>query len=89
MSTLNMLARQPAHGLGGGRQRKGSAGWLKKKKSQIGGTLSTLVQLALGKKKRIICHIDGYWPLIYYLKEQALYEGGSIFSTQRLCGNIL
>lgn len=61
----------------------------KKKKSQIGGTLSTLVQLALGKKKRIICHIDGYWPLIYYLKEQALYEGGSIFSTQRLCGNIL
>lgn len=34
MSTLNMLARQPAHGLGGGRQRKGSAGWLKKKKKK-------------------------------------------------------
>lgn len=60
----------------------------KNKKSQIGGTFSTLVQFAL-KKKRIICRIDGYWPLIYYLKGQALYEGGSIFSTQRLCGNIL
>lgn len=60
MSTLNMLARQPAHGLGGGRQRKGSAGWLKKKKSQIGGTLSTLVQLALGKKKD---HLSYRWLL--------------------------
>lgn len=63
MSTLNMLARQPAHGLGGGRQRKGSAGWLKKKKkkSQIGGTLSTLVQLALGKKKKD--HLSYRWLL--------------------------
>ena len=33
----------------------------KKKKSQIGGTLSTLVQLALGKKKKD--HLSYRWLL--------------------------
>lgn len=54
MSTLNMLARQPAHGLGGRQAEEGQC-WLaqkKKKKSQIGGTFSTLVQFALEKKKK-------------------------------------
>lgn len=63
MSTLNVLARRLAHGLGeASRGRAVLAG--SKKKSQIGGNPSTLVQFTLGKK-RIICPRDDRWPLTH------------------------
>lgn len=69
MSTLNILARQPAPGLGeAGRGRAVLAG--SKKKSQIRENSSTpLSAIYFGKKKGDNLSIDGYWPLIYYLKE--------------------
>lgn len=57
MSTLNILARQPAPGLGeAGRGRAVLAGSKKKKNHKSEKTLVPLsVQFTLGKKKGIIC----------------------------------
>lgn len=84
MSTLNMLSRQPARGLGeAGRGRAVLTG--SKKKSQIGRNPSTLIQFTLGEK-RIICRIDGYWPLITLIGRHFMKEG--VYFPQRLWGNI-
>lgn len=50
MSTLNVLARRLAHGLGEASRERAVLADSKKKKSQIGGNPSTLVQFTLGKK---------------------------------------
>lgn len=74
MSALNMLAQQPAHGLGeAGRRRAVLAG--SKKKSQIGGNPNTLVQFTLEKKD----NLSYRWLLATTLRGRHFMKEGVYF----------